>query len=347
MAKANWKCPNDFTEWSKWLAAGLHARNRWRLPVLLTGILFAVGLRHVASWLRAVGVSDDFQAYYYFLAALERKAASVATQLFLLLLRTLPLPDRLLAVIMTPHQAVWPEGRRGGHPPQSHARPCQPEVSLWTHLGHPVVGLAASAGGRDGLALACHAVCSPEDDSRGPRKQGWRFRTKLELAAHLVEWITTLVKKAGKTLWVVVDGGYTKGPVVEPGVATGTTVIGRFRKDAALRTCLRHCGLAGDTDAAGQHLWETQHSFAKRAGQNQGWQTMDCTLYGETIPRFTRGSSQPIDPAAKMIRVVFVKEEHDCFAFCSTNPEASMVEIVEAFTDRATIERDFHDMGEV
>ena len=99
MANANWQCPSEWSEWSQWLAAGLHARNRWRLPVLLVGILFARGRRTVTTWLRAAGVSDDYQDYYYFLSALGRKTKSVATQLLLLLLRTLPLPDRLLAVI--------------------------------------------------------------------------------------------------------------------------------------------------------------------------------------------------------------------------------------------------------
>ena len=37
-----------------------------------------------------------------------------------------------------------------------------------------------------------------------PKKRGWRFRTKLELAARLVEWIATLVKNVGKTFWVAV-----------------------------------------------------------------------------------------------------------------------------------------------
>jgi hypothetical protein len=94
-----WQPPEDWSEWSQWLAAGLHARNRWRLPVLLVGILFAHGRRTVTTWLRAADVSDDFQDYYYFLAALGRKTKSVATRLLVLLLRTLPLPNRLLAVI--------------------------------------------------------------------------------------------------------------------------------------------------------------------------------------------------------------------------------------------------------
>jgi hypothetical protein len=95
-----WLCQEDWSEWSQWLAAGLHARNRWRLPVLLVGILFAHGRRTVTTWLRAASVSDDFQDYYYFLAALGCKTKSIALQLLLLLvLRTSSLPDRLLAVI--------------------------------------------------------------------------------------------------------------------------------------------------------------------------------------------------------------------------------------------------------
>ena len=43
MAIVNWRCPDDWKRWSDFLAAPLHARNRWRLPVLLLGILFAGG----------------------------------------------------------------------------------------------------------------------------------------------------------------------------------------------------------------------------------------------------------------------------------------------------------------
>src|SRR3989442_5690727 len=99
MANANWQGPSDWSEWSQWLAAGLHGRCRWRLPVLLLGVLLARGRRTVTTWLRAAGISDEFADYYYSPASLGCKAESVATQLVVLLLRTLPLPDRLLAVI--------------------------------------------------------------------------------------------------------------------------------------------------------------------------------------------------------------------------------------------------------
>ena len=98
-SECRWQCPEQWSEWGEWLAAGLHARNRWRLPVLLMGILFVGGRRTVTTWLRAAGVSDDFQDYYYCLAGLGRKIESVANRLLALILRTLPLPGRVLLVI--------------------------------------------------------------------------------------------------------------------------------------------------------------------------------------------------------------------------------------------------------
>jgi len=288
MAKANWQCPGEWSEWSEWLAAGLHARNRWRLPVLLAGILFAHGRRTVTSWLRANGISADYADYFYFLASLGRKTESVATQLFLLLLRTLPLPDRLLAVI---------------------------DDSPTKRYGPKVEGAAI------------------------PKKRGWKFRTKLDLAAQLLEWIVPLVKKAGKTLWVVVDGGYTKVPFLKRAAAAGVVVVGRLRKDAALRT-LPPSLRRGQRPGRGRPRKYGKHkiSLAKRAGQKRGWRTVDCTIYGKTVTKTFKTFLATYRPAGGVIRVVIVQEEHGWFAFFCTDPTASVVEILEAFADRAAIE---------
>ncbi len=81
MAKSvcRWDTPEQWSEWSDWLAAGLHARNRWRLSVLLTGMLLASGRRTVTTWLRAAGVSDDFQDYYCLLDCVGRNSNSIGT----------------------------------------------------------------------------------------------------------------------------------------------------------------------------------------------------------------------------------------------------------------------------
>jgi len=349
MAKTNWQCPNEWSEWSNWLAVGLHARNRWRLPVLLTGILFAVGLRTVTSWLRAAGVSDDFQDYYYFLAPLGRKAKSVATQLFLLVLRTISLPDRLLVVIDdSPTKRYGPkvEGADIHHNPTP--GPADQKylyghiwVTLSLALRHPLWGPLA-------LPLRAMLYVREKTIPSIPKKRGWRFQTKLELAAHLVEWIAALVKQAGKTLWVVTDGGYTKEPYLKPVIATGTTIVGRLRKDAALRDLPRPLP-RGQRRGPGRPptYGKNRISLAKRAGHRQGWQTIECTVYGKTVTKTYKTFLATYEPVGGVIRVVIVKEEKTWLPFFSTDPNVSVVEIIETFADRATIEQDFHDVKEV
>ena len=91
--------PTDWQQWVNWLAAGLHGRSRWRLSLILMGIVFARGRRTVTSWLRAVGVSERFADYYYFLQPLGRKAKDVAERLLSLLLPQLVTNDRVLFAI--------------------------------------------------------------------------------------------------------------------------------------------------------------------------------------------------------------------------------------------------------
>jgi len=349
MAKANWQCPSEWSEWSEWLAAGLHARNRWRLPVLLVGILFARGRRTVTTWLRAVDIRDDFADYYYFLAPLGRKAESVATQLFLLLLRNLPLPQRLLVVIDdSPTKRYGPkvEGADIHHNPTP--GPADQKylyghiwVTLSLALRHPWWGALA-------LPLRAMLYVRQKTIPTIPKKRNWKFRTKLDLAARLLEWLAPLVKNAGKTLWVVVDGGYTKLPFLKRAMAAGVVVVGRLRKDAALRDLPRPLR-PGRRRGRGRprKYGKNKISLAKRAGQKRGWQTVACTVYGETITKTYKTFLATYRPAGGVIRVVIVKEDHGWFAFFCTDPQASMVEILEAFADRATIEQDFHDIKEV
>ena len=343
-----WPCPEDWCEWSQWLAAGLHARNRWRLPVLLAGILFAHGRRTVTTWLRAAGVSPDFQDYYYFLAAIGRKTNLVATQLLVLLLRTLPLPDRLLAVIDdTPTKRYGPkvEGADIHHNPTP--GPADQKYlygHIWVTLSlavrHPCFGALA-------LPLRAMLYVRQKTMPTIPPWRDWTFATKLVLAARLVEWIAPIVKKAGKTLWIVVDGGYVKAPFLKRALRAGATVIGRLRKDAALRDLPPP--RRGKRRKRGRPRKYGKHkiSLAKRAAHPRGWETAKCIVYGKTVVKLYKTFLATYRPTGGVIRVVIVEEDRDWYPFFSTDPNATAVEIIEAFADRATIEQDFHDVKEV
>ena len=201
-----WESPEQWSEWSEWLAAGLHARNRWRLPVLLIGILFASGRRTVTTWLRAAGVSDDFQDYFYFLSCVGRKSNLIATQLVILVLRTLPLPQRVLLVIDdSPTKRYGPkvEGADVHHNPTPGPAD-QPFlyghvwVTISLALRHPTWGPLA-------LPLRAMLYVRRRTMATIPKSRGWqRFATKLQLAARLVEWGVPLLKEAGKTTFLEV-----------------------------------------------------------------------------------------------------------------------------------------------
>lgn len=350
-SKCRWKCPEDWSEWSDWLAAGLHARSRWRLPVLLVGMLFAGGRRTVTTWLRAAGVSDDFQEFYYFLAALGRKTESVATRLILLILRVLPLPERLLLVIDdSPTKRYGPkvEGADIHHNPTPGPAD-QPFlyghvwVTISLALRHPHWGPMA-------LPLRAMLYVREKTLSSIPKERRWhRFATKLQLAARLVEWAAPILKRAGKTVWIVVDGGYVKRPFLKRVLnIPKVVVVGRLRKDAALRDLppkLRR----GQSRGRGRprKYGKNKISLAKRAGQKRGWLTVECEIYGRHATKTYKTFLATYRPAGGVIRVVLVKEEHGSYAFFCTDPEQSVVEIIQAFADRATIEQDFHDLKEV
>lgn len=347
VSKCRWNCPEQWSEWSNWLAAGLHARNRWRLPVLMVGMLFAGGRRTVTSWLRAGGVSTDYQDYYYFLAALGRKVESVASRVLALVLIVLPLPRRLLVVIDdSPTKRYGPkvEGADVHHNPTP--GPAD-QAYLYGHIWVTIsLALRHPQWGPIGLPLRAMLYVRKQTFDRIPADRRWgRFATKLQLAARLVEWIVPLLKKAGKTVWVVIDGGYTKRPFLERVLKAGATVVGRLRKDAALFDLppvvkQRRRGRP-------RKFGKKRISLAKRAGQKRGWQTVECTVYGKTVTKTYKTFQATYRPVGGVIRVVLVQEEHGWYAFFCTDPEASVQEILEAFADRATIEQDFHDVKEV
>lgn len=348
-SKCRWQCPQQWSEWSKWLAAGLHGTNRWRLPVLLVGILFARGRRTVTTWLRSVGISDDFDDYYYFLARVGRKSESVATQLLVLVLEHLPLPERLLAVIDdSPTKRYGPKVEGADihrNPTPGPADQKYMYGHIWVTISlavrHPLYGALS-------LPLRAMLYVRQQTMAKIPPHRDWKFRTKLELAAKLVTWIAPIVQKAGKTLWIVVDGFYTKWPFLEPALAAGVVVVGRLRKDAALRD-LPQALRRGQKRRRGRprKYGKNRISLAKRAGKKAGWQTACCMLYGQLVTKTIKTFLATYRPVGGVIRVVLVKEDHGWFALFCTDPNASVVEILEAFADRATIEQDFHDVKEV
>jgi hypothetical protein len=344
-----WKLPAEWNPWITQLASPLHGRLAWRLPVLLQGVVFARGRRTVASWLRAVGVGRDFAAYYYFLGSLGQRTEHLAGLLLRLLFDVIGVGDRLLfGLDDSPTQRYGRKVQGAG----LHHNPTPGPTDQKFLYGHLWVTLAwivrHPRWGTIGLPLLALLYVRRKDVGNIPARYGWTFRTKLELAARLLAWLAGWARFLGKALWVVVDGGYAKAPFLKPARAAGVVVVGRLRKDAALRD-LPPSRPSGQRRQRGRPriYGRNRISLAKRGGQPRGWQTLEAVLYGKRLTKTYKTFLATWAPVGGVLRVLMVRAEGGWLAFFCTDPTASVAQILEAVADRAAIEQDFHDLKEV
>jgi hypothetical protein len=343
---AAWNLPAELASWIERLAQPLHARLAGRLLTLLVGMLFARGRRTVTSWLRAIGVGADFSTYYYFLGSLGRKVDQVAAALLRVAVEVIAPGDRLLfAIDDTPTPRYGPHVQGAG----LHHNPTPGPTDQQFVYGHIWVTLAWLV--RHplwhciGLPLRALLYVRQKDVAQLPRRNRVAFRTKLAMAAELIAWTAERLRRLGKSVWFVVDGFYGKKPVFRQAKRSGVVLVGRLRKDAALRDVPQP---PKQRRPGRPRLYGTAKiSLAKRAAHRQGWQTGDFILYGQTVRKTYKTFLATYVPAGGRICVVIVKEDDGWVAFYCTKPDATVAEILEAVADRAAIEQNFHDVKEV
>jgi hypothetical protein len=327
------------------MASCLHKCSAARLPLILSGILFASGRRTCTSWFRAAGITVEYRRAYNTLWAVGREVPLLAVHALAAAESVIP-GSRLLAAIddtPTPRYGRWVEGAGIHHNPS-------PGPAGEKHVyGHVWVSLAALARhpqrGTVALPLRGEMYIRQIDL---PKIVPWdrpAFRTKLEMAAEQLHWLKIWAGDRFSQLWVAFDGAYAKRPVLKPARQLGIVVVSRLRKDAALYS------LPGPQPASKRGpkpIYGKQRiSLARRAAHPLGWQQVECVQYGQKVTKTIKTFLATWRPAGGKIRVVLVKEEDGWIPFFSTNPEATVVEILEAAADRSAHEQAFKDQKEV
>lgn len=325
-------------------SACLDPRLRDRWPLLVLGILFARGRRTVTTWLRVLGVTKSFSAFYYALGAVGRKSRWIAHRLFWQMRTTLPQEDILLfAIDDTPTQRVGPcvEGAGFHHHPSP--GPTDQKFlygHVWVTLAwlrnHPLWNWIA-------LPLWARLYVRQKDISKIPPNYKWTFRTKLELAKELLHWLKDSLRNVSQQVQIVADGFYAKSIVIKTVCQLGMTMISRLRRDAALYDLPQPSSGRGRPRIYGKNrIW-----LSRRMSHRGGWQTVEVNQYGQRRTKTIKTFLATWRPAGGVIRVVLVREKHGCEVFFCTHTEVSVERILEVMAGRFSIEETFKDLKEV
>jgi hypothetical protein len=336
-------------QWFSRLASALDRRSTPRLAWLFLGALLARGRRTVTSWIRAAGLSDQYQSCYLAVAAAGKKAETIAAYLVLWVAE--PLlggAERLtLALDDTPTPRYGPHVQGAG----VHHNPTPGPAGSAYLYGHVfvVLGLLVThpAWGVIALPLLARLYVRKKDLPGIDPKHRPEFRTKLELAVELLGWAKKWLGLLKKPIWVVADGAYAKANFLKPAMALGMTVVSRLRCDSALWSLPPV--VPPDQRGPGRpRVYGTDRiSLARRAGQRRGWTAEAFTLYGERVTKRYKTFLATWRPAGGVIRVVLVDEPTGWRAYFCTDPSASVADILTAVADRFSLEITFRDCKEV
>ena len=341
----------DVTAWINRLASLLDARYSWRLLPLMAGLVFATGRRTVSSWLRAGGLSNDYQDYYYFLCALGDKVEWLAATLLRIAVEVIVPSGRILVALDdTPSKRYGPKVEGAG----VHHNPTPGPAGAKFIYGHNWVTLAwvvrHPLWGAIGLPLLARMYVRQKDIDAQKltflRKV--TFQTKLVMAAELVAWVAARLRFLGLSVWAVADGAYAKQVFLKAAAVAGVIVVSRLRKDAALFE-VPPAVTPGKRRRGRPRIYGNKAiSLAKRAGQCRGWQVGTFVLYGLSVTKRYKTFLATYRLAGGLIRVVLVQEDDGTWrAYFCTKADATVAEILEAVADRSALEQVFHDVKEV
>jgi DDE superfamily endonuclease len=342
--------PAAVSAWLSPIAGVLDRRSAPRLLLLLLGALFARGRRTVTSWFRAAGITDAFRPAYQALWAAGRRADALAYRLLGCtlspLMRRTPGDRLLFAIDDTPTTRYGPCVQGAGVHHNPSPGPAG-EKFVYGHVWVTVAWLARHPLWHT-LALPLRALLYVRAKSVPAlaKHYPWVFRTKLELAAELVRWLTVWLGRTGKALWITVDGAFAKRPFLRPVLALGWVVFSRLRKDArlmSLPTTQRRRGQRGPLPTYGKDKID----LAKRAGQKRGWRRLECLQYGKRVVKTIKTFEAAWRPAGGRIRVVIVREEDGWRAYFCTDSGVTAETILAVMADRGAIEQTFKDVKEV
>ena len=324
-------------------------RLRDLFPLVFHGLLFTMEARRTCtSWFRAADIAREFRRGYRAICLTGRQVRPMAMSVLFDIADSPAVAQQArikLALDDTPSKRYGPHVEGAG----VHHNPTPGPANQAFLYGHNFVTIAWMVEhpqwGTRALPMRAELYVRQKDVPKIPEERRPTFRTKLAQAVELIEWAAECLEFKGKPIWLAVDGGYAKREVIQAAQRKGITLVGRLRKDAALRSLPgpQPAGKRGRKPIYGTEVI----SLPKRAAHRQGWQTEEMVLYGKKVTKTYKTFLATWKPAGGVIRVVLVKEEDGWVPFFCIDPNATPAEILEMVADRNSLEQTFKDVKEV
>jgi hypothetical protein len=331
------------------LAARLDRRTQPRFWSVFFGVLVCRERRRTAAaWFRTAEIGTEFRQAYDLLGSVGRRIDALS-RIVLSAIERVAGDSSGRAVFALDDTVTKRYGPRVEGAGVHHNPTPGPAAQEWVY-GHVWVTLARvvrhSRWGAIGLPIRAALYVRRKDIDKIPAEYGWKFQTKLDQAAALINWLAVWMGTTKKTIWLAMDGAYAKRVVLRAAKAARVIVVSRLRHDAALWTLpdpKPRKGKRGRKPIYGNH----KISLAKRAAAKGGWLTDEFDIYGRYETKTYKTFLAMWPPAGGMIRVVLVKNDDGWVAYFCTDPNATVADILGLVADRAAIEQVFHDIKEI
>jgi hypothetical protein len=237
---SSWTIPAVLATWITRPQVMIDARLRDLFGLVFGGLLCTRERRRTCtSWFRAAGIGRDFQRAYRAVCLAGRRAGALALSVLFDIAQSPAgtASDRIkLALDDTPTPRYGPEVEGAGvhhNPTPGPAR----QAFVYGHVWVTLAWLVEHASwGTVALPVRSELYVRQKDLPRVPPDRRPAFRTKLEQAVALIDWAARMLAHLGKPLWLAVDGGYANRQVLDAARRNRVTLVGRLRKDAALRS---------------------------------------------------------------------------------------------------------------
>lgn len=320
---------------------------------LLLGALLAVARRRtVTAWLQAAQIEDDFRQAFYHMPNVGRKSRKLFDAMLDEILKKLgPVIATATSIrIVIDDSPTKRYGRKiegAGH----HHNPTPGHTNAKTCFGHSwvvaVLVVTHPAFGEISFPIATELYLRQKEIDKLKNKYDRKFQTKTTMAVDIVKRLVPKFTVFGKTIEIIVDGGYAKDTVLLPLQQLENVVtITRLRRDAALF----NVPLKPKKKYKGRPKKYGERIDVKaKVDSNHGWRHVECRQYGQVVRKKVKCfvASTKLTKG-KPVKVVLIKEDEKIWVpLISTDMAMNVKKILESYGVRFGIEEVFKDLKAV